>query len=148
MVKRFLLAAAVTVVAGCGAEAKDPDKPAGDKNRQAMLDYAACMRENGIDMPDPTEGGSVAAIDPSKIDVEAFDAANETCMAELGEPPAPEGGTQTDEEVLESQLELAKCLREHGHDVQDPEPDMAMVVPDISPEVAKACGLGPGTSAQ
>ena len=37
------------------------------KNRKAMLDYARCMRENGVDMPDPKfEGGRVIAADRAR----------------------------------------------------------------------------------
>lgn len=105
-----------------------------------QLDYSACMREQGIDMPDPTAGGAVQAIDPSKIDMAAFEAADTACVEELGAPPVPEGPSE--EEIREQQLELTKCLREQGIDIDDPKPGEGVGLPSVSDEVAEACGLG------
>ena len=93
--------AAASLVA-CGAE-EDPSKPASAqtqeaKNRKAMLDYARCMRQNGVDMPDPQfDGkGKVAmkigkgGLDPNSP---AFEEASESCRKEvpggpmIGGPP-------------------------------------------------------------
>jgi hypothetical protein len=63
----------------------DPEQEAA--MREQMLEYAECMREQGIDYPDPqfNEGGGVTmsagAID---MDMEEFEAANEVCGEALG----------------------------------------------------------------
>jgi hypothetical protein len=58
--------------------------------RDAMVDYAACMREQGVDLPDPdfSQGFQIfdGAVDPSDP---AFQAANEECakiFQGLGDP--------------------------------------------------------------
>ena len=60
---RLLVAAvaATASLAACGGEEPSPTPAPPDReaaNRKAMLDFARCMRENGVDMPDPKfEGG-------------------------------------------------------------------------------------------
>jgi len=56
----FVIALAATAsLAACGAEEK-PSKASSTgpsqeaQNRKVLLDYARCMREHGVDMPDPT----------------------------------------------------------------------------------------------
>jgi len=93
----FLIALAATAsLAACGAE-KEPSKTSSTgqteeaKNRKIMLDYARCMREHGVDMPDPTfdgagtgprivTGGSDDSAPP--IDVDKFNEAASACEAE------------------------------------------------------------------
>jgi hypothetical protein len=64
--------------------------------QDAMLEYAQCMRDEGIDMPDPdfSEGGGfigmAEGIDPSDPD---FQAADEVCRPLMEEvlPGGPQG---------------------------------------------------------
>ena len=62
IVPLLVAVAATASLAACGAE-EDPSKPAVGgqtqeaKNRKAMLDFARCMRANGVDMPDPQFNG-------------------------------------------------------------------------------------------
>jgi hypothetical protein len=91
----------------------------------AMLAYAKCMREHGIDMPDPVvnaDGGmtvSIGAAGGKPIDVTKMQAATEACKDLM---PAPEGGPmQMTPEQQDAMLAFAKCMREHGVDMPDPE---------------------------
>ncbi|MDJ0496914.1 MAG: hypothetical protein QNJ89_03730 [Acidimicrobiia bacterium] len=46
----------------------------------ALLEYAGCMREQGIDMPDPDlRGGTIELGGDSKGDIAEFEAAHEEC---------------------------------------------------------------------
>src|SRR5262245_16207958 len=38
--------------------AKSNDRPSAEESQQAMLDFAKCMREHGVDMPDPEFQGN------------------------------------------------------------------------------------------
>lgn len=140
----------IAVLSACSPDTSDqiPNNPPSVSSPEQdfmdwQLDFASCMRGEGIDMPDPKEGGATQAIQADEL--EAFDAASKVCLEDLGEPPVP-GGQQTEEEVLESQLELTECLRENGADVEDPKPGQALGLPEISEEVAQACGLVGGPS--
>jgi hypothetical protein len=125
MVKRILLAAAVTAVAGCGAEKDTPTKPAAEENRQAMLDYARCMRENGVDMPDPTfEGGRVTMAvggAPGELDPATMRKAEAACARHQEKIEPPELSAEEKEEFKRAALEHSRCMRANGvEDFPDP----------------------------
>lgn len=108
------------------AEDKKSYEDMTDAERDDMArQFASCMRDNGVDMPDPdTEGGlsvtsgTVEAGSTDEMDA-AFDACREF-MPDGGEP------VKMSPEDLEAQREFAKCMREHGMDVPDPDPNGGM----------------------
>jgi hypothetical protein len=76
----------------------DGDRPARDpEQEQAMrewaLDFAECMRDEGIDFPDPQfqDGGGVLQSVPENQDRSAVETAQKHCEEELGGPPGLEG---------------------------------------------------------
>jgi hypothetical protein len=100
-----------------------------EERQQAMLDYARCMREHGIDMPDPTfdsngrgaitiSGGSAG----EPMDQSAMDAAQEACQPLMQDviDSAPEMDPEEVEQRKQEALEFAKCMRDHGVDFPDP----------------------------
>ena len=99
--------------------ADEPDDP--DEAVDQMRAYAKCMREHGVDMPDPEvsqDGGVGIAIEGG--DKAAVDKADKECkhlMPNGGEPPKPSP------EDLDRMREQAQCLRDHGIDVADPTMD-------------------------
>ncbi|GAB1515714.1 hypothetical protein [Actinophytocola sp. KF-1] len=97
-------------------QADDPDEAV-----DQMRAYAKCMREHGVDMPDPEvsqDGGvglSINGGDKAKVDK-----ADKECrhlMPNGGEPPKPSP------EDLDRMRKEAQCLRDHGIDVKDPTMD-------------------------
>src|SRR3954451_14473564 len=79
MTRALLTAAALTatllLAAGCGdandgAGASGDGRPQGPdaKTRKAMLAFAQCMREHGVDMPDPKFGDGERASMRAKVD--------------------------------------------------------------------------------
>lgn len=145
------LAGLVLVLAGCGS-ADEPQvataggagaatstttgaAPAAD-DEERMRQFAACMREHGIDMPDPQPGGPVRiGGSNNKVDRDTMQAAMQACrslMPNGGEPP------KLSPEDLEKARAMAACMREHGVDVPDPDPDsggMVMRRDENSPRV-------------
>jgi hypothetical protein len=92
-----------------------------DDDVDQMRAYAKCMREHGVDMPDPEvsqDGGigiSINGGDKAKVDK-----ADKECrhlMPNGGEPPKPSP------EDLDRMRKEAQCLRDHGIDVEDPTMD-------------------------
>jgi hypothetical protein len=143
-------------VASLGGDAADGDTTSTtlspEEQEEAMLDWAACMREQGIDMPDPqfsedggmsvTIGGSATEDDDAEPDDsaaqgtppdrETFEAAAEEC----GDPPmmGRELSEEDRQEMQEQGLKFAECMRDNG--IEDfPDPDFS----DMGP------GRGPGT---
>ena len=127
-------------------------------NEDGLLDWVECMRDEGIDLPDPTrdsdgnlvlEGpgirlgggdseGSTSSDDSDdegderSIDPEKMDAAMEEC----GEPPAlgPNDISEEDRQAMEEDaLEFAECMRDEG--IEDfPDPDFSNIGPGGEPQ--------------
>jgi hypothetical protein len=143
-----LVAAVVLTAAGCGGSGSSggiASLDAGDEGatattaatgttmdqEQAMLDFAQCMRDQGIDMADPTvdANGNFQMMRPSgsgeggefnPADREAMQAARDACTQYL------EGITQGFDrpdmtEMQDLMLQYAACMREHGVDMPDPD---------------------------
>lgn len=139
-------------LAACGTGTPDADVQT-PKAEQSFDDwqvaFASCMRDEGVDMPDPEQDGSGgASVTLGDGDADAFQAASETCIEQLGAPPAPTGGVPDVADAYDQQLEMAECFREHGYDTPDPVKGEAMAIPsDITEDVMEACGLSSGTGA-
>ena len=121
MKTRFALAAVAATasfVVACGGEAETPTQPAADKNKQAMLDYASCMRENGIDMPDPKfEGGRVTQRiggPGQNINPDDMREAEKACAKYQEAIKPPELSDEEGAEFKKAALENARCMRENG----------------------------------
>jgi hypothetical protein len=101
------------------------DTPGSADPQQAALDYAECMRENGLESyPDPQFANSAVivggdGIDPNDPD---FVAADEQCAALLEAASGGFDGTNDAElqQFQEGILRFAACMREHGIDFPDP----------------------------
>ena len=107
---------------GEAGRASDGSREATDR-REAALKFAQCMRERGIDHPDPDANG-LFRIEPGQgFDPQSakFREAREACdkyLAEMGPPPEL---SEEDRKKLEEQmLAFAKCMREQGIDMPDP----------------------------
>lgn len=133
----MLAALLLVALAGCGTAAQDPevataadsgdtssdatDAPAADvPDEERMRAFASCMRDNGVDMPDPQPGGPVRiGAGANRGDRDAMEKAMEACrslMPNGGKPP------ELSPEDLEKARAMAACMREHGVDVPDPDP--------------------------
>lgn len=137
----------------CGSK----DQPADAKKDEKgdSIQFAKCMRENGVDMPDPSEDGGGVGITiggEGGLDPEKMKTAHEACKKFLpngGEfkPPSPE-----DQDKMRQQ---AKCMRDKGYNWPDPQfeggvgqPLEPIELPDMEDEKVKQdmkdCGLGEG----
>jgi hypothetical protein len=95
--------------------------------QDAALAYARCMRENGVDMPDPqvtTGSGGEVKIDQqggAPVSKDKMNAADSVCRHFM-EAAAPNGkGPAMSAEDQDKVLAFAKCMREHGIDMPDPD---------------------------
>jgi hypothetical protein len=127
-------AAASAQVATLGSPAPEasvaPASPAPD-GQQSLLDWAACMRENGVEMDDPRFGlegeligglGKDGSGSRTDIESETYQLAAETCAELLREIKAPADPEQQAERA-EAMLAWAACMREAGLDIPDPDAD-------------------------
>jgi hypothetical protein len=106
----------------CGAD--EPEPAAADRqqqNRDAMLAYTQCMREQGIDMPDPQPGQrGIQLRVPEGVTPEQMEKAEGACRQHLDDIEAPEMSEEQQKEFQEAALAFARCMREHGVDMPDP----------------------------
>ena len=99
--------------------------------QQGLLDWAACMREQGVEMDDPRfglEGELVGGLgkngEGSKADAKSEDyvAANDVC-GDLLSAFKPAADPEQLAEQTESVLAWTACMREQGVELPDPNPD-------------------------
>lgn len=112
--------------AGASSDAADTDDESDTEDisqEDAMLKFTECMREQGVDMPDPEPGGGMR-MSGEGLSEEQMDAAHEACqkwmdlaMPEDGEAP------EMSPEDKQAMLDMAQCMRDRGYDFPDPQFD-------------------------
>lgn len=158
--KRLLLPILLVTVAlgGCAKtdDAAAPAPSASVDEKGQLRAYAKCMRQNGVDMPDPNGDGVLGApaVKIGSPEAEKMEAASEKCRTLLpagagGEPP------KMSPEDIEKARAQSKCMRENGlPDYPDPDPEtgaIALSETKIDFEAMKKAsekckGLGPGST--
>ncbi|MCW3819390.1 hypothetical protein ONA91_33600 [Micromonospora sp. DR5-3] len=80
-------------------------------DQERGLRFAQCMREHGIDIPDPQDGGGVQIRLPEGTDPQQAQAATQQCKEYL-----PDGGEpqKADPQTVEQQRAYAQCMRNNG----------------------------------
>jgi hypothetical protein len=123
------LAAASLALGACGGGSAENASAGSDQRaefREAALKFAKCMREHGVDMPDPKfDGGRVQM----QIGGPGEPRANETTMREAQDAcqkymesvRPPEISQEQQQEFKERALKFARCMREQGIDMPDPQ---------------------------
>jgi len=162
MVRRLItvgLVAAVLAVTGCsgGTEKKVATLGKGETSsssssgggeqsfEDALVSFAQCMRDHGVDMPDPTfsdNGGAFAVHAGGSVTDEntpALKAANEACQpimdAAIKDMPKP--SPEEEAKMRDDALKFAKCMRDHGVDMPDPTFDDKGAITIEAPEGVK-----------
>jgi hypothetical protein len=96
----------------------------GSDDRQKALNWARCMRQHGINLPDPrfdAKGNMIPPEPPAVANAQAkrkYGAAEQACQqyqASGGPPPHPPSAQER-----QQALAFARCLRQHGLNVPDP----------------------------
>ncbi|MDP8954764.1 MAG: hypothetical protein M3N37_07605 [Actinomycetota bacterium] len=121
------------------ADGGNADAGAGDGDgaksfEEGLLEFARCMREQGVDMPDPATGGGgggMVVVKPGSgggdVDDEKFEAADQRC-GHLLEGSEPDLSPEEMDRMQDEMLAFARCMREHGIDMPDPEADGSMTM--------------------
>lgn len=149
---------ALGTAAGCGeasdggevASANGETESGGTGEAAQMSDeersraFVDCMREQGIDLPDPDPDGGGGLLDLDELGVtrEELRPALEACREYA--PFGGDGDGQLDQETLDQLTEFAQCMRDNGVDLPDPDPNggfftgEALPVDPEDPEVQAA----------
>jgi hypothetical protein len=101
------------------------DDGSASDSEEELIDWVACMRDEGIDVPDPqVDADGNLTLGPGlgggggQVDPEALQDATDVC----GEvPQSAFGGERPDQtEIQDTLLEFAQCMRKNGYDMPDP----------------------------
>jgi hypothetical protein len=106
----------------------------------AALRHARCMREHGVDVPDPTfgpNGRGQLDIPPTPGGRQAIESAENACRRYLEAVRGPEPTPEQQRDFPEAALRQARCMREHGIDMPDP------TFSDRGAQVRLPKGVGP-----
>lgn len=127
--------AAIEDVADEASETNGTETTAPEDPQEAILAFTDCLRDHGFDVPDPQfggPGGRREAFEDAGIDPEdpEFRAAQEECRPLLAAIQQRFDGEdrQASEDAA---LEFARCMRERGFDVPDPQFDSGPPVAGI-----------------
>jgi hypothetical protein len=100
--------------------------------RTAMLDYSQCMRDHGVDVPDPvfvegdgggggaTSGNTTTGQGTNPKEQPGFKAADDACRHFLANITRDLNGKPMSAEEQVAFLHFASCMRDHGIDMADP----------------------------
>jgi uncharacterized protein (DUF305 family) len=86
--------------------------------REAELKFAQCMRDHGVDMPDPVNGRFDLKVKPG--DQKNAEEAQKAC-GKILQNVAPRLSEEQQAKMRQAALDYAKCMREHGIDMADPQ---------------------------
>lgn len=141
------LAATTLALGACGSGGKDDasGKSGQDKAFEGALKFAKCMRDEGIDMPDPQKQGNGGIVQKlggpgRRLDQTKVQAAQKTCehFMDTGGGGVKGGDPKEEAEHRDALLAYAKCMRSHGVPMKDPQ--------FSGNKVQMSIGGGPGDS--
>jgi hypothetical protein len=122
--------------------ADQPTASGSRDQRQAALNFAKCMRQHGINMPDPKISGTgrnlvdIVQEGPTGVDQKdpRLKAAQQACQRYL---PTGSQSNRPDPWRRQREVQFARCMRQHGIDMPDPGPDGGFVTHGDKPDDQK-----------
>jgi hypothetical protein len=122
-----MAAAAVMLSLTAWNSSESGSSAAASGNEQAMLEFAQCMRDNGVpSFSDPVAraDGSFGFDRPQGVPLRVLDDALESCQSELEAAGLRLPGSDAqDPEVEDATLDFSRCMRENGvPEFPDPQP--------------------------
>lgn len=117
--KTTLVIALLLALVGCSSP--DPVKPSAGTDEDNQRSFAKCMRDHGVDRPDPGPNVTMAAVPADdEVALEAERKAFEACRQHLPDGGAPEETNAADQD---KGREETKCLKAKGFDSDNAEFD-------------------------
>jgi hypothetical protein len=101
--------------AACGGDDTDGAKPGAPPSLDAYtkgVKFAQCMRENGVEVPDPEPGKGVQMRFTGGVTREQVQKAMEACREWA--PEGATGGGAADPQRAEQMRKYAQCMRDNG----------------------------------
>lgn len=136
-----LTAAGADDASSGAGEPVSPDESDDLTEEERLLEFAQCMRDNGVDFPDPVveaDGTIAFGLRPGRgagpqdgeglqdigrdPNLPAARAACNEIIEGLALGPGAQNFDELRIELMDRLLEFAQCMRDHGVDVADPDP--------------------------
>jgi hypothetical protein len=129
-------ALASVALAACGGAGPNAAASAAQNSEREIVKFARCMREHGVDVSTPNASGG-GPIRVKSTNPQAMEAAQKACQRYQ-----PKGGKENLSPAERAQREdqvakFAKCMREHGVEVQTQAPGsggFGIRIKDVNPE--------------
>jgi hypothetical protein len=126
LARRLLVPAGALLVfaalAGCGS-GDESASASSDQQRaeKARLDFARCMRQHGVDIPDPTgdRPGEIAIRIKGRADTPQFQRAQKACDKYL-QAARPKLSAEDRAKFRDAFVKFSACMRKEGVDLPDP----------------------------
>ncbi|SDK21862.1 hypothetical protein [Nonomuraea jiangxiensis] len=119
----------VASVSGGGSATAAGSQPSEDPH-QRNLKFAQCMRENGVEVPDPEPGKGLRMRFDGSVPREAVEKAQEACKQYA---PSGQRSGQGDPKMAENLRKLSQCMRDNGVEgYPDPEGGMMRITRDLA----------------
>ena len=113
------LLAASLLLAACGGSGSKDTAGSDSASEQAALKFARCMRQHGVNVPDPGTHGEISVrIGPG--DKAKADAAQKACGHYLRSLARQSASPAQIQRMRDAALKYARCMRSHGVDFPDP----------------------------
>jgi hypothetical protein len=128
-------ALASVALAACGRSGPSAAAGAAQNNEQEVVKFARCMREHGVEASTPNASGGPIRV--KSTNPQAMEAAQKACQRYQ-----PKGGKENLSPAQRAEQEdrvakFAKCMREHGVEVQTQTPGSGGIgirIKDVNPE--------------
>lgn len=107
---------------GTGSGSISAGPPPATDHVQRQQQYVACLRQHGVEIPDPDQEKGFEVSEPDQQEAKE--------AAKACQPYAPNIGAAKDAGELARLLDYAACLRRNGvEDFPDPDPSTGLVIP-------------------
>lgn len=110
------LALCVVGLVSCGGGSSSGSGAESASREEAGLEFTECMRDHGVEMPDPRGDDESIQVDPSDPAARQALALCDEKLDRVAQEITPE----QDEEFREGWLAFAQCMREEGIEMGDP----------------------------
>ena len=143
IVPRALVLLGVTLLLAAGCSVANPFSPssvaAKQRSQDMALKWAQCMRQHGVNMPDPVNGviraqaspgpnGEATTLDPNS---QQFQDAQNACKQYS--PNGGQAGGAPSQAMIDAATKYAQCMRSHGVPIQDPNTSGGGIAIEASP---------------
>ncbi len=112
------IAFSMMMMAACGTPASAAKSSSSADKQKAQLAWAQCMREHGVNLPDPGANSGPVQLN---VDPATMDAAQNACKSLLKGQDLSKPSAADQARMRDALVKFSECMRAHGINMPDPE---------------------------